>query len=138
MTPPKSLTISELLARWRATDRSFLEGGQVDDLLPTFRFGVGVFFRWEDVFEFENTRKRACTAEGSPVGVFTERKDVEATFLTTRDLASRWRVKPHSVKGMRSRGDGPPYVRLTPSAIRYDLADVEHWEAQNVPPVGRR
>ena len=60
------------------------------------------------------------------------------TYLTTKDLAIRYDLKPGSIKRWRSRGHGPAFYRVnhlgfsreTPR-VRYKLADVLAWELSN-------
>lgn len=53
------------------------------------------------------------------------------TWLTTADLAARWRVSVKTVRGWRFRRSGPRYFK--PNGQRgkalYDLADILAWEA---------
>ena len=52
-------------------------------------------------------------------------------FLTTADLAARWRLSPGHVENLRSAGGGPVFVKLgtgRKSPVRYRLSDVEAWE----------
>lgn len=54
------------------------------------------------------------------------------TWLTTADLAARWRVSAETIRTWRFRKTGPRYFK--PAGPRgktlYDLADIEAWEAQ--------
>ena len=64
-------------------------------------------------------------------------------FLTTEQLATRWGLKPASIRHQRVRGVGPPYETLprlgTPfgvSRVRYPLAQVLAFEeANNITPI---
>ena len=47
-------------------------------------------------------------------------------FLTTRELAKRWKVKIETVKKWRGSGKGPLYHKL--GGIRYNLEDIEEFE----------
>ena len=51
-------------------------------------------------------------------------------FLTTRDLAERWRVSQGTLRNWRCAGKGPPYVTIG-GGIRYDIKDVQLWEMMN-------
>ena len=59
-------------------------------------------------------------------------------YLTTEQLAERWRTKPGAIKYQRARGIGPEYVTLpriglpagTPR-VRYPLAHVLAFEEVN-------
>ena len=66
-----------------------------------------------------------------------ENDDIE-TYLTTRDLAKRYDLKPDTIKRWRSLGRGPAFYKadqfaLHPKAprIRYRLSDVLAWEDTN-------
>ncbi len=48
-------------------------------------------------------------------------------LLNTLQVAEILLLRPNSVEKMRMRGDGPPFIRVTPRAIRYRLEDVEKW-----------
>lgn len=54
------------------------------------------------------------------------------TWLTTADLARRWRVSVKTVRTWRFRGSGPRYFK--PNGPRgkalYELGDVLAWEAR--------
>lgn len=65
------------------------------------------------------------------------------TYLTTEDLASRYDLKPSTIKRWRTRGEGPAFytvgrLGLTPGSplIRYKLPDVLAWEqTHNITPI---
>lgn len=48
-------------------------------------------------------------------------------FLTTADVAERWRISPRTLEGWRDKGIGPTYCRIG-SRIRYQILDVEKYE----------
>ena len=50
------------------------------------------------------------------------------SYLTTPQLAERIGLSPITLEIWRSRGSGPPYIRIG-RAIRYDLREVERWLA---------
>jgi hypothetical protein len=50
-------------------------------------------------------------------------------FLTTRELAERWKKSASSIVNARRLGKGPPFVKL--GGIRYKLADVVKYENEN-------
>jgi hypothetical protein len=54
---------------------------------------------------------------------------VEPVYLTTEELAHRWRTAGSSIRDMRSRGIGPVGVKFGKKVL-YDLAEVERYEAQ--------
>jgi predicted DNA-binding transcriptional regulator AlpA len=49
-------------------------------------------------------------------------------MLSTEQLAKRWEVSPKVVYGLRYRGEAPPAIRVG-RELRFDLRDVEEWEA---------
>lgn len=55
------------------------------------------------------------------------------TWLTTADLAARWRVSVKTVRSWRFRRTGPRYFKPAGprGAARYDLEDIIAWEAGN-------
>ena len=59
------------------------------------------------------------------------RKPFEAVesdpLLDTNQVARILGYRPRTLEGMRSRGDGPPFIRLSPRAVRYRLSDLESW-----------
>jgi len=66
-------------------------------------------------------------------------------FLTTKQLAFRYGLKPKTIKNWRDRKTGPSYYQMpklgTPFAeerTRYNLADVLAWEqAHNITPINQ-
>lgn len=65
---------------------------------------------------------------------------VAEVYLTTEDLADRWRVSPGTLENQRAARKGPRYVKLgtgRAAPVRYRLADVIDYENSNtreVPP----
>lgn len=47
-------------------------------------------------------------------------------LLTTEDVAALLTVKPQSVRRWRTRGYGPPVLKVG-GAVRYRVEDVEAW-----------
>lgn len=52
-------------------------------------------------------------------------------LITTREVAERLGVSVRTVEDWRHRGRGPAYITLAPKAVRYDLAVVERYIADN-------
>lgn len=50
-------------------------------------------------------------------------------YLTTGELAKRWRTAASSLRDMRSRGVGPLSVKFGKKVL-YDLDEVERYEAE--------
>jgi len=55
-------------------------------------------------------------------------------YLTTRELAARWSLKPATLLAWRSKGKGPVAVKLG-GVVRYRMADVVDFEARGA--IGR-
>ncbi len=64
-------------------------------------------------------------------------------YLTTEQLAHRWGLSPATIRGQRSRGNGPQYITLPrvalpagTSRVRYPLPNVLAFEeANNITPI---
>lgn len=56
--------------------------------------------------------------------------DDRRIFLTTTDLATRWRMSARTLEGWRDKGKGPSYRKLGGSggAVRYHVDDIERFE----------
>ncbi len=54
----------------------------------------------------------------------------DRVFMTTEDLAIRWRKSPRTLENQRGSGVGAPYYRLNGSVL-YDLNDVIKFELAN-------
>ena len=52
-------------------------------------------------------------------------------YLTTREAAALLRTTPASLRNTRSRGLGPPPIKLPGIGVRYRRADVERWIRQH-------
>lgn len=51
-------------------------------------------------------------------------------YLTTEELAARWRMNPQSLRNWRLQGRGPKFVKVGKKAL-YAVTDVEAWERDN-------
>jgi hypothetical protein len=49
------------------------------------------------------------------------------TLLQTPDAAARLGLAASTLEKMRLRGNGPPYLRLSPRRIVYDVEKLEAW-----------
>jgi predicted DNA-binding transcriptional regulator AlpA len=49
------------------------------------------------------------------------------TFLRTPEAAARLGLAPGTLDKMRVRGDGPPYMRLTPRSVIYAVDALDAW-----------
>lgn len=52
-------------------------------------------------------------------------------LLTSKEAAAFLRVSPQSLNNLRSRGGGPPYVKLG-RLVRYDRRRLEAWVEERV------
>ena len=48
-------------------------------------------------------------------------------LLTTPEAASLISVSPRTLEGYRLRGGGPPFYRVGPRCVRYDVGDLLTW-----------
>jgi predicted DNA-binding transcriptional regulator AlpA len=48
-------------------------------------------------------------------------------FLTTEQAAQVYGLTARALVERRRRGDGPPFVRLSPTCVRYRLSDLERY-----------
>ena len=48
-------------------------------------------------------------------------------FLTTDQAATRISLKKNTMKKMRIRGDGPPYLVISKRSVLYDAAKLDAW-----------
>lgn len=48
-------------------------------------------------------------------------------FLTTKELAHRWRISPRTLEGWRDKGIGPAYAKIG-NRVRYHIDVVESAE----------
>ena len=53
------------------------------------------------------------------------------TFLTTKELAERWKISERSVERWRTRGTGPPWFKCGKKPL-YGLTRVEEHERENL------
>lgn len=56
-------------------------------------------------------------------------------YITEKEVSAIIGLAEQTLRNMRSRGDGPPFVRVSRKAIRYGLGDLSEWiEARKVSP----
>lgn len=53
-------------------------------------------------------------------------------LLDERDAGAALGMKPRTMQLWRSRGGGPPFVRVSSRCVRYRVADLEAWAAARV------
>lgn len=51
-----------------------------------------------------------------------------STFLTTKELADRWKTSPAYLANRRCGGHGPEYIKVG-SKVLYPLEEIEKFEA---------
>jgi excisionase family DNA binding protein len=57
----------------------------------------------------------------------TTAPNTEGTYLTERELASLLRTSQRTLQGWRIKGQGPAFMKLGSTAVRYRRSDVERW-----------
>ena len=57
---------------------------------------------------------------------------VHCSWLTTEQAAARLQVCARTLRRMRQRGDGPPFVQVSPRLTRYRADDINAWAAEQV------
>lgn len=55
--------------------------------------------------------------------------DDRPLLVDTPRAAAILGLTPRALEERRRRGGGPPYVRLSPTCVRYRLTDIEEWIA---------
>ena len=64
------------------------------------------------------------------------RQVIESDLMKPEELAAEWLVAPKTLANLRSRREGPPYVRVL-GTIRYSRKAVADWlAAQQDDPLG--
>ena len=53
-------------------------------------------------------------------------------LLSERDAAAALGLTPRTLQAWRSRGDGPPHVRVSSRCVRYRVQDLKDWAADRV------
>ena len=49
------------------------------------------------------------------------------TYKRTPEAAAHLRLAPSTLDKMRVRGDGPPFIRLTPRSVIYAVNELDAW-----------
>jgi predicted DNA-binding transcriptional regulator AlpA len=52
-------------------------------------------------------------------------------LLSQRQVAARLGLSARTIEGWRTRGVGPPFLRLSARAVRYRTSDLEQWLDQH-------
>lgn len=52
-----------------------------------------------------------------------------AALLFTKEAAFLLGLSPRTLEALRLRGGGPPFIAVTPKAVRYRRQDLESWIA---------
>lgn len=58
--------------------------------------------------------------------------DSTSPFLTSAQLAARWKVSHDTIQKMRRTKTGPAWLQLVPRKYVYPLPVVEKWEAEHL------
>lgn len=48
-------------------------------------------------------------------------------LISTEDAAELIRLRPQTLRSLRSKGGGPAFIRLAPNRVAYSIADLEKW-----------
>lgn len=48
-------------------------------------------------------------------------------LISTEDAAELVRLRPQTLRSLRSKGGGPVFVKLAPNRVAYRTADLEKW-----------
>lgn len=48
-------------------------------------------------------------------------------YLTSDEAADYFGISSATLRNWRTRGDGPPYIKINPRVIRYQLLELEAW-----------
>jgi predicted DNA-binding transcriptional regulator AlpA len=51
----------------------------------------------------------------------------QPTYLRTPEAAARLGLAPSTLDGLRVRGNGPPFIRLTPRSVTYAVDVLDAW-----------
>jgi predicted DNA-binding transcriptional regulator AlpA len=52
---------------------------------------------------------------------------IKCPYLTTKQAAEFLGSTPHSLQMLRTRGDGPAFLKLGPRRVAYLMKDLEAW-----------
>jgi hypothetical protein len=53
--------------------------------------------------------------------------DIMSTLMTPEEVADQLRMSVEALKQMRRRGEGPPFIQVTPRKVLYDEVAVQRW-----------
>lgn len=59
----------------------------------------------------------------------------DKTFLRQKELATRWHMSPRTLEDWRHDHKGPPFIAFG-RTVRYDLDEIERYEAESHGPPG--
>lgn len=48
-------------------------------------------------------------------------------LISTEDAAELVRLRPQTLRSLRSKGGGPVFIKLAPNRVAYSTADLEKW-----------
>jgi hypothetical protein len=55
-------------------------------------------------------------------------------YLSTNELAARWRMSPHTLRNWRSMKYGPVAKKFPPARVLYPMSAILDWEGKKVQP----
>lgn len=71
------------------------------------------------------TRPNSLPASDQPAG--RPIPEYPAALLVTAEAVFVLALSPRTLEALRLKGGGPPYIALTPRAVRYRRADLDAW-----------
>lgn len=77
-----------------------------------------------DSFPQDNSPSLSNGPAGRPI------PDHPQALLFTAEAALLLGLSPRTLEALRLRGGGPPFVAVTPKAVRYRPLDIENWIAE--------
>lgn len=48
-------------------------------------------------------------------------------LISTEDAAELVRLRPQTLRSLRSKGGGPAFIKLAQNRVAYSIADLEKW-----------
>jgi len=48
-------------------------------------------------------------------------------LISTEEAAELVRLRPQTLRGLRSKGGGPDFIKLAPNRVAYRPSDLEEW-----------
>ncbi len=88
------------------------------------------FAVWHDAaWQNDNEPNCALTPDMAWRGLTEEAKMSGAqVHLTIKELATRWSISPGALQTMRTKGNGPAYIKMSKKVVLYPLDEIEAFE----------